>query len=82
MNYVQFPILVVGRFGNDKVKGVVQLGPYISYWTGGYTQNSVSIDKQSKNASTYKYIFTSNDKEWMQDLLLVPEQILKLVKAG
>lgn len=62
MNYVQFPILVVGRFGTDKVKGVVQLGPYISYWTGGYTQNSVSIDKQSKNASTYKYIFTSNDK--------------------
>lgn len=61
VNYVQFPILAVGRFGNDKVKGIVQLGPYVSYWTGGYTQNSVTIDKQSKNAATSKYVFSKND---------------------
>lgn len=61
MNYVQFPILAVGRFGNDKVKAIVQLGPYVSYWTGGYTQSSVTIDKQSKNAITNKYEFTTNN---------------------
>ncbi len=60
-NYIQFPVLVVARVGNEKVKGVFFLGPYFAYWTGGYTQNSVSIDKQSKNATTQKYVFTNKD---------------------
>lgn len=61
INYVQFPILAVGRFGNDKVKGIIQLGPYVSYWTGGYTQSAVTIDKQSKNATTNKHQFTTDN---------------------
>ncbi len=61
INYIQFPILAVGRFGTDKVKGIVQLGPYVSYWTGGFTQSSVSVDKQSKNAETTRYDFSTID---------------------
>lgn len=61
LNYIQFPILAVGRFGNDKVKGIVQLGPYLGYWAGGYTQNSVAIDKVTRSATTDKYLFTKND---------------------
>ncbi len=60
-SYIQFPFLAVARIGNEKVKGVLYLGPYFAYWTGGYEQNSVSIDKQSKNATTEKYVFTKND---------------------
>lgn len=62
VNYVQFPILAVARVGSEKIKGIFQLGPYVSYWSGGYTQNSVSIDKQSKNATTTKKVFTSDDR--------------------
>ena len=61
LNYIQFPILAVGRFGSDKVKGIVQLGPYIGYWAGGYSQNSVAIDRVTKRATTDKYLFTKND---------------------
>ena len=61
INYIQFPLLAVARVGNDKVKGVFFLGPYFAYRTGGYTQNSVSVDKQSKNSNTEKYVFTTND---------------------
>lgn len=62
INYVQFPILAIGRFGNDKIKGIIQFGPYVSYWTGGYVQNSVSIDKQSRNSTTMKHTFVENDR--------------------
>ncbi len=81
MNYVQFPILVVGRFGTEKVKGIVQLGPYVSYWTGGYTQNSVSIDKQSKNASTYKYVFTNSDRRVDAGLIIGAGTDIKVGKG-
>jgi len=61
LNYVQFPIMAVGKFGTDKVKGVVQIGPYLGYWTGGYAQNSVSVDKTSKESDTQKRLFTKDD---------------------
>lgn len=63
-NYVQFPVLAAARVGNEKIKGVFLLGPYFAYWTGGYTQESVSVDKQSKNAQTTKYQFTSQDNRF------------------
>lgn len=61
LNYIQFPVLAVARVGNEKVKGVFMLGPYFSYWAGGYTQSSVSVDKQSKNATTDRYTFSGKD---------------------
>lgn len=61
LNYIQFPVLAVARVGSDKVKGVFYLGPYFAYWAGGYGQNSVSVDKQSKNSTTEKYVFTKDD---------------------
>lgn len=60
-NYVQFPFLAVARVGSEKIKGIFLLGPYFSYWTGGYNQSSVSVDKQSRNSSTEKYVFSKND---------------------
>lgn len=63
-NYVQFPILAVGRVGTEKYKAVFLLGPYFAYWTGGYTQQSVSVDHQSLNAQTVKYDFTKNDNRF------------------
>jgi len=62
LNYIQFPVLAVARVGNEKVKGVFMLGPYFSYWTGGYNQSSVSVDKQSRNTTTDRYIFSGNDR--------------------
>lgn len=61
INYVQFPILMVAKVGSEKVKAVFFLGPYFSYWTGGYNQNSVSVEKQTKTAVTDTHIFTKND---------------------
>jgi hypothetical protein len=63
-NYIQFPLLAVGRVGNDKIKGVFLFGPYFAYWTGGYTQQSVTVDKQSRNALTEKYAFTAADRRF------------------
>ncbi|MDB5225822.1 MAG: hypothetical protein JWN78_15 [Bacteroidota bacterium] len=60
-NYVQFPLLAVGRIGNEKIKGLLFLGPYFAYWTGGYYQNSTTIDKQTKHEDNEKYLFTKND---------------------
>lgn len=61
LNYIQFPVLAVARVGSEKVKGVFYLGPYFAYWAGGYGQSSVSVDKQSKNSTTEKYVFTKDD---------------------
>ncbi|HNM31650.1 MAG TPA: porin family protein, partial [Chitinophagales bacterium] len=61
LNYIQFPILAVGRVGNEKVKGVFLFGPYFAYWSGAYTQDAVSVDKQTTTATTNKYNFTSQD---------------------
>lgn len=61
LNYLQFPVLAVARVGNEKIKGVFYLGPYFSYWSGGYYQDAVSVDKQSENSNTEKYIFNSDD---------------------
>ena len=60
-NYIQFPILAVARVGTGKYKAVFYLGPYLAYWAGGYAQRSISVDKQSRDANTDKYIFTKND---------------------
>lgn len=60
-NYIQFPLLAAARFGNEKVRGVFLLGPYFAYWTGGYSQNSVSVDRQTRNEDHTKYVFTKND---------------------
>jgi hypothetical protein len=60
-NYIQFPILAVARVGSEKYKAVFYLGPYLAYWAGGYTQNSVSVDKQSRQSNTDKYLFSKND---------------------
>lgn len=64
LNYIQFPILAVARVGSEKYKATFYLGPYFAYWAGGYTQNSVSVDKQSRNATTEKYIFTKDDNRF------------------
>lgn len=61
LNYIQFPVLAVAKVGNQKIKGVFYLGPYFAYWAGGYDQSAVSVDKQSKNATTNKYNFTKDD---------------------
>jgi hypothetical protein len=60
-NYVQFPVLAAGRIGSDKIKGVLLIGPYFAYWTGGYTQNSVSVDKRTVDENHTKYELTVND---------------------
>lgn len=61
LNYIQFPLLVVARYGNDKVKGILQVGPYLAYWSGGYNQTSTQVDKQTKESTNIKYLFTKND---------------------
>jgi hypothetical protein len=64
MNYIQFPLLFVARVGskkNEKVKAVFFLGPYFSYWAGGYNQSAVSVDKQTRTATTNTYKFTNKD---------------------
>lgn len=61
LNYIQFPVLAVGRVGKDKIKGVFFLGPYFAYWAGGYSQSSVSVDKEAKGTNTDRYVFTKND---------------------
>lgn len=61
LNYIQIPLLAVARFGNDKVKAVIQLGPYLAYWAGGYTQTSTQVDKTSRESTNTKYLFTKND---------------------
>ena len=63
-NYVQFPLLAVGRVGSEKYKAVFLLGPYFAYWTGGYTQQSVSVDHYTLNAQTVKYEYTKNDNRF------------------
>lgn len=64
INYIQFPILAVARVGSEKYKATFYLGPYFAYWAGGYNQNSVSVDKQSRNATTDKYVFTKDDNRF------------------
>jgi len=64
INYIQFPILAVARVGSEKYKATFYLGPYFAYWAGGYTQNSVSVDKQSRSATTEKYVFLKNDNRF------------------
>lgn len=61
LNYVQFPILVVGRVGNDKVKGSFAFGPYFAYWAGGYAQSAISVDKQTRTSTTTTHTFTAQD---------------------
>lgn len=63
-NYIQFPILAVARVGTEKYKATFYLGPYFAYWAGGYNQSSVSVDKQSRDASTDKYVFTKDDNRF------------------
>jgi hypothetical protein len=60
-NYIQFPVLAAAAFGTEKVKAVILLGPYFAYWTGGYTQNSSSVDKQTRSESHEKYFFSKDD---------------------
>jgi hypothetical protein len=60
-NYIQFPLLAVGAYGNEKVKGVLLLGPYFAYWTGGYLQNSIQIDNQTRYEDHQKFEFTPNE---------------------
>lgn len=63
-NYIQFPILAAARVGTEKYKATFYFGPYFAYWAGGYNQSSVSVDKQSRDASTNKYIFTKDDNRF------------------
>ena len=69
LNYIQFPVLAVAKVGNENVKGVFYFGPYFSYWAGGYTQHAKSVDKQSKNSSTEKYIFSGKDMRFDMGLV-------------
>ncbi len=60
-NYIQFPLLAVASYGNHKVKGVFLLGPYFAYWTGGYLQNSIRIDNQTRYEDHQRFEFTPNE---------------------
>lgn len=64
LNYIQFPILAVARVGSEKYKATFYAGPYFAYWAGGYAQNSVSVDKQSRDANTTKYVYTKDDNRF------------------
>lgn len=64
LNYIQFPVLAVGKVGSEKVKGVFMLGPYFAYWAGGYTQEAVSVEKMTRNESHEKYLFSKNDRRF------------------
>ncbi|MFN8283560.1 MAG: porin family protein [Chitinophagales bacterium] len=61
LSYVQFPLLAVARFGSDKYKAIIQVGPYVGYWVGGYSQSSVQIDKVTRESTNSKYLFTKDD---------------------
>lgn len=61
MNYIQFPILAAAHFGNEKYRGVILLGPYLAYWTGGFTQTSTHIDNTTRQESNTKHVFSAND---------------------
>lgn len=61
INYIQFPILAAAHFGNEKYRGVILLGPYISYWSGGYTQSSTHIDNTTQSERDAKHTYTTDD---------------------
>lgn len=61
LNYIQFPLLAVARFGSDKYKAIIQLGPYLAYWSGAYSQTSTQVDKQTRASTNTKYLYTKDD---------------------
>lgn len=63
-NYVELPVLAAASYGNDKVKGILLFGPYFAYWTGGYTQQSVYVDRQPRNEDHIKYVFSKDDRRF------------------
>ncbi|HMV15654.1 MAG TPA: porin family protein [Chitinophagales bacterium] len=81
LNYVQFPILAVACVGSQKVKAVFFLGPYLAYQTGGYLQESVSVDKQSKNSITSKYLFSPTDNRFDVGMIIGAGTNIKVGKG-
>ena len=78
---MQFPILAVARVGSQKVKAVFFLGPYLAYQTGGYLQESVSVDKQSKNSITSKYLFSPTDNRFDVGMIIGAGTNIKVGKG-
>ncbi len=82
LNYIQFPILAVARVGSDKVKGAFLIGPYFAYWSGGYNQDAVSVDKQTTTAITNKYNFTHQDMRFDVGIVTGAGIDIKVGKKG
>ena len=54
MGYVQVPVLVRGQYGNDKVRGFLQLGPQFGYGAFILSRLKMSNGDKEKDSYTFK----------------------------
>lgn len=54
MGYVQVPVLLRGQYGNDKVRGFLQVGPQIGYGTFILDRFRSGSDIKDKNSYSFK----------------------------
>lgn len=54
MGYVQVPILIKGQYGNEKVRGFVNLGPQFGYGAFILERTKDSDEKKVKESYTFK----------------------------
>lgn len=63
-NFIEVPILAVVRFGSEKVKFVGFAGPYLAYWSGAYTQESLHSEKMTQKTKSNDYKFLKSDSRF------------------
>ncbi|MCB9033475.1 MAG: PorT family protein [Chitinophagales bacterium] len=64
LNYMEFPLLGVAKFGNEKFKALIYLGTYFGYWTGVSIQYSQTLDKRTIYKYNEDYSLSSNTKRF------------------